>query len=206
MSIDSQDPFYHLSGLSVSFPTRPCPYPPPIMVKHAHLYFDDADLFFSQRETLYGLHQRYFDTPYFTQILSTIDPGRTAARGTVPSLPIPLNEISSFTFISFVSILYQPHNFQTHTQGWKNLQTLADKWGFHHITIRAMEKLREIDMLRYGYLPQHRLHGPLPFNTRLVAEQTYLRWKFRHQKWDHTIVESDEDDDESVESVEDDSS
>ena len=75
MSIDSQDPFYHLSGLSVSFPTRPCSYPPPILVKHAHLYFDDADLFISQREILYGLHQQYFDTPYFTQILTTIEPG-----------------------------------------------------------------------------------------------------------------------------------
>jgi hypothetical protein len=75
MSINSQDPFYLLSGISTLFPIRSYPYPPPTMVKHAHLYFDNADLFFSQRETLYGLHQRYFDTPYFTQILTTIDPG-----------------------------------------------------------------------------------------------------------------------------------
>src|ERR1700679_294849 len=135
MSIDNQDPFYHLSGLSVSFPTRSYPYPPPTMVKHAHLYFDDADLFFSQRETLYRLHQRYFDTPYFTQILTTIDPKRTTARGTVPSFPIPINDVSSFTFITFVSLLYQPNNFQTHTQGWKNIKKLADKWGFPQISL-----------------------------------------------------------------------
>src|SRR5271168_4131710 len=116
MSINSQDPFYLLSNVSVSFPIPSYPYPPPTMVKHAHLYFDDTDLFISQRETLYRLHQRYFDTPYFTQILMTIDPGQTAARGTVPSLPIPINDVSSFTFITFVSILYQPNNFQTHTQ------------------------------------------------------------------------------------------
>src|SRR5271168_3707864 len=102
MTINSQDPFYLLSGISTSFPIHSYPYPPPTMVKHAHLYFDNADLFFSQQETLYGLHQRYFDTPYFTQILMTIDPGQMAAQGTVPSLPIraiPLNDISSFTFI-----------------------------------------------------------------------------------------------------------
>jgi len=75
-------------------------------------------------------------------------------------------------------------------QGWKNIQTLADKWGFHHITLRAMEKLREIDQLRYGYLPQHRILQQ-PAKTRLVAEQTYLRWKFRHQRWDYESVKDD---------------
>src|ERR1700678_4344257 len=95
MSIDSQDPFYFLSNIFVSFPVGPCPYQPPILVKHAHLYFDNADLFISQQETLYGLHQQYFNTPYFTQILTTIEPGQTAARGTVPSLPIPFSTLSS---------------------------------------------------------------------------------------------------------------
>src|ERR1700678_1792113 len=155
MSIDSQDPFYFLSNISVSFPVRPCPYPPPILVKHAHLYFDNADLFISQWETLYGLHQRYFDTPYFTQILTTIGPGRTAARGTVPSLSIPFNDISSFTFITFVSLLYQPNNFHTHTQGWRNIKKLADKGGFPHIWLRAEEKLQEIDF--FTYAPHHHL-------------------------------------------------
>ena len=106
-----------------------------ILVKHAHLYFDDADLFISQWEILYGLHQQHFDTLYFTQILMTIDPGQMAAQGTVPSLPIPVNDVSTFTFITFVSLLYQPHNFQTHTQGWKNIKKLADKWGFPQISL-----------------------------------------------------------------------
>src|SRR5271168_4230793 len=145
MSINSQDPFYLLSNVSVSFPIPSYPYPPPTMVKHAHLYFDDTDLFISQRETLYRLHQRYFDTPYFTQILMTIKPGRTAARGTVPSLPIPFNNISSFTFITFVSLLYQPNDFHTHTQGWREIKKLADEWGYPHIWLWAEEKLREID-------------------------------------------------------------
>ena len=174
MSIDSQDPFYFLSNISVSFPVCPCPYPPPILVKHAHLYFDDANLFISQWETLYGLHQRHFDTPYFTQILTSIDPGRTAARGTVPSLSIPINDVSTFTFITFVSLLYQPNNFQTHTQGWKNIENLPDKWGFPYILLRAMGKLWEIDQL--CYVPHQRLMQ-LPVQTRLVAKQTYIRWK-----------------------------
>ena len=111
MSINIQDPLHIMPNISVSFITLSYPYPPPILVKHAHLYFDNADLFISQWETLYGLHQRHFDTPYFTQILTSIDPGRTAARGTVPSLSIPINDVSTFTFITFVSLLYQPNNF-----------------------------------------------------------------------------------------------
>jgi hypothetical protein len=205
MSIDSQDPFYHLSGLSVSFPTRPCSYPPPILVKHAHLYFDDADLFICQREILYGLHQRHFNTPYFTQILTTIEPGRTAARGTVPTLPIPFNDISSFTFITFVSILYQPNDFHTHTQGWREIKKLADEWGYPHIWLRAEEKLREIDF--FSSTPLQRLMR-VPVQTRLMAEQTYIRWKIRHQPWDYGSVEDDSYlpwDYESDESVEDDS-
>src|ERR1700678_117322 len=144
----------------------------------------------SQRETLYGLHQQHFDTLYFTQILMTIGPGQTAARGTVPSLPIPFNDISSFTFITFVFLLYQPNNFQTHTQGWKNIEKLADKWGCHHITIRAMEKLWELDQLCYGDAPHHCILQ-LPAQTRLVAKQTDLRWKFQHQRWDYESVEDD---------------
>src|SRR5271168_5391593 len=70
---------------------------------------------------------------HFTQILMAIEPGRMAPRGTVPSLPIPFNNISSFTFITFVSLLYQPNNFHTHTQGWRNIKKLADKGGFPHI-------------------------------------------------------------------------
>src|SRR5271168_1438784 len=150
MSIDSQDPFYFLSNISVSFPVCPCPYPPPILVKHAHLYFDNADLFISQRKTLYELHQRYFDTPYFNQILTTIKSKRMAARGTVPSLPILINNISSFIFITFISLLYQPNNFHTHTQGWKNIKKLADKWGFPHIWLRAEGNLWEIDFFTYA--------------------------------------------------------
>jgi hypothetical protein len=94
-----------MPNISIFFDTPPYPYPPPILVKHAHLYFDNADLFISQWETLYGLHQQHFNTPYFNQLLMTIDPGQTAACGTVPFLPIPINNISTFTFITFVHLL-----------------------------------------------------------------------------------------------------
>ena len=142
----------------------------------------------SQRETLYGLHQQHFDTLYFTQILMTIGPGQTAARGTVPSLSIPINDVSSFTFITFVSLLYQPNNFQTHTQGWKNIENLADKWGFSHILLQAMEVLQEFDQRRY--VPHQHLMQ-LPLQTRLVAKYTYIQWKIRHQQWDYESVEDD---------------
>ena len=118
-------------------------------MKHSHLYFDDADLFISQQETLYGLHQRYFETSFFISILNNIKPGRTAARDTVPSLPIPINDTSVFTFVAFVNLLYQPHGFQIDEQGWKNIEKLAEKWDFSHIVLRAMETRQELDRRRY---------------------------------------------------------
>ena len=53
-----------------------------------------------------------------------------------------------------------------------------------------MEKLWELDQLCYGYVPHHCILQ-LPAQTRLVAEQTYLQWKFRHQRWDYEPVDDD---------------
>jgi hypothetical protein len=97
-----------MPNTSITLDPRPYPYPPPVLVKHPYLYFDDANLFISQRETLYGLHRRYFETPFFILILTNIEPGRTTARGTVPSLPIPINDTSTplFLHLSLSSIYY----------------------------------------------------------------------------------------------------
>src|SRR5271155_5131079 len=88
-------------------------------VKHPKWYFDDADLFFTQRGILFGLHQHKFNNSYFSQQLNHIEPCRTAAIGTVSSLPILLDALSIIPFITFIRLLYQPNNFSTDIIGWK---------------------------------------------------------------------------------------
>src|ERR1700678_1797044 len=61
---------------------------PHYLVYHPIWYFDDADLFFSQRGVLFGPHQQKFDNSYFSWQLRHLEPCKTAAMGTLPSLPI----------------------------------------------------------------------------------------------------------------------
>src|ERR1700678_936483 len=70
------------------------PYPPPILVKHPAWFLNNANLFLSHNELLFGLHQTKFQSTYFSSILGMIEPGRTAVQGTVPTLPIPCDDIS----------------------------------------------------------------------------------------------------------------
>src|ERR1700678_2936719 len=87
------------SFTSITNKTNPFPYPPPILVKHPIWFLDNADLFLSHREALFGFHRDMFPTTYFSNILTTIEPGQIAARGTIPSLPILCNDISRPTII-----------------------------------------------------------------------------------------------------------
>src|ERR1700678_209694 len=92
---------------------------PHYLVNHPIWYFNDADLFFSQRGIFFGLHQQNFDNPYFSQQLQHIEPCKTAAIGTMPSLPISINTLSVSMFIAFIQLLYQPNDFSTDIIGWK---------------------------------------------------------------------------------------
>ena len=87
-------------------------------VKHPKWYFDDADLFFTQRGVLFGLHQHKFNNPHFSRRLNHIEPCRTAAMGTVSSLPISLDALSILPFITFIRLLYWPNDFSTDVIGW----------------------------------------------------------------------------------------
>src|SRR5271168_5583758 len=85
---------------------------PHYLVNHPTWHFTDADLFFSQQGFLFGLHQQKFDNSYFSRRLQHIEPCRTAATGTLPSLPIPIDTLSLSTIqVSFIRLLYQPSNF-----------------------------------------------------------------------------------------------
>src|ERR1700678_3790554 len=111
-------------------------------VKHPKWYFDNADLFFTQRGILFGLHQHKFNNPYFSQRLNHIKLCRTAAMGTVSSLPISLDALSILPFITFICLLYQPNDFSTDIIGWNQIKDLAMTWGFINVTLLAMQKIQ----------------------------------------------------------------
>ena len=111
-------------------------------VKHPKWYLDDADLFFTQRGILFGLHQHKFNNPYFSRRLKHIEPCKTAAIGTKSSLPIPIDTLSISTFTAFIRLLYQPNDFSTDITGWNHIKDLAMTWGFVNITLLAMQKTK----------------------------------------------------------------
>jgi hypothetical protein len=111
-------------------------------VKHPKWYFNDADLFFTQRGVLFGLHRHKFNNPHFSRQLNHIEPCRTAAIGTISSLPISLDALSIILFITFIRLLYQPYNFSTDIIGWNQIKDTAMTWGFVDITLMAMQKIQ----------------------------------------------------------------
>src|SRR5271155_1694750 len=113
-------------------------------VKHPKWYFNDADLFFTQRGVLFGLHRHKFNNPHFSRRLNRIEPCRTAAIGTVSSLPISLDTLSIIPFITFICLLYQPNDFSTDIIGWNQIKYLAMTWGFVDITLMAMQKIQMV--------------------------------------------------------------
>jgi hypothetical protein len=125
-----------------------CSRLPHYHVKHPIWYFNDADLFFSQRGILFGLHRQNFNNPYFSQWLQHIEPCKTTAIGTVSSLPISIDTLSISMFITFIQLLYQPNDFSTDIIGWKQIKDLAVTWGFVKIMLMAMRKIQTIGSQR----------------------------------------------------------
>ena len=108
MFTQSHEPISHSHLFSSSsFTTfiqrpNPLPYPPLTLVKHPLWFLDNTDLFLSHNEILFGLHQDMFQSPYFSTILQTIEPGQTTAQGTIPTFPISCNNISQTTLLAFI--------------------------------------------------------------------------------------------------------
>src|ERR1700678_1959889 len=126
----------------------PSLYPPLTLIKHPSWSLDNADLFLSHNEILFGLHQDMFLSPYFSTILQTIEPGQTAARGTTPIFPISCNDISQTTLLSFILLRYHPRTFTTTRDNWLAIRLLALKWGFTQVIIRSLHELKHLDRLR----------------------------------------------------------
>src|SRR5580692_4027945 len=131
--------------------------------KHPKWYFDDADLFFTQRGILFGLHQHKFNNPHFTRRLKHIEPCRTAAMGTVSTLPISLDALSILPFITFIRLLYQPNDFSTDIIGWNQIKDLAMTWGFVDVTLLAMRKIQMTGSTRRSTLRR------FPLQTTVLA-------------------------------------
>jgi hypothetical protein len=129
-------------------------------VKHPKWYFDDADLFFTQRGIL------------FSRRLKHIEPCRTAAMGTVSTLPISLDALSILPFIAFIRLLYQPNDFSTDIIGWNQIKDLAMTWGFVDVTLRAMQKIQTTGLTRRSTL-------------RRVPLQTTVLMKY----WEEEIID-----------------
>ena len=134
------------------------------LVNHPIWYFADANLFFSQPGFLFGLHRQKFNNSYFSRRLLHIEPCRTAATGTLPSLPILIDTLSLSTFISFIRLLYQPSNFKTDVIGWNHIKDLAMTWGFVDITLLAMVELQTIESERRSTIRR------LPLRTTVLVK------------------------------------
>jgi hypothetical protein len=126
----------------------PSPYAPLTLIKHPSWFLDNADLFLSHNGILFGLHQDMFLSSYFSIILQTIEPGRTAAQGTLPTSPIPCNDISQTTLLSFILLRYHPRSFTTTRDNWLAIRSLALKWGFTQVIVRSLHELKHLDRLR----------------------------------------------------------
>jgi hypothetical protein len=113
-------------------------------------FLEDANLFFSHKETLFGLHHAKFQTAYFSGILNIIGSGQTIARVTIPTFPISFDDISQTTLIAFIYLVYYPESFFTTRDGWQAIKKLALKWCFTRIMIRALHELQHFDQHRFS--------------------------------------------------------
>ena len=97
------------------------PYPPSIFIKHRHWYLPQADVFFSIRGTLFGVHRQVFyrRSTFFRSILNTIDQTTGYPRGLRPSRPIPFDDMFENEVIPFLTFLYKPNELCANLEGWE---------------------------------------------------------------------------------------
>src|SRR5271168_2343528 len=84
--------------------------------------------------------------------------------GTLPSHPIPIDTLSTPTFISFIRLLYQPSNLKTDIIGWNHIKDLAMTWGFVDITLLALQEIQTIDSERRSTIRR------LPLRTTVLVK------------------------------------
>ena len=145
---------YEIISFSSSFftiiaqETNSLPYLPSTLNKHPTWFFDDADLFLSHNEIIFGLHQNRFQSPYFSTIRQMIEPGQTTAIGTVPALPIPCDDISQPTLLAFILLRHHPRTFTSTRDNWLAIRSLALKWHFTQVIVRSLHEIKHFNRQR----------------------------------------------------------
>src|SRR5271168_2261068 len=166
---------FHLSSsfLTIFFIQKlyPSLYPPLTLIKHPSWFLDNADLFLSHNKILFGLHQDMFLSSYFSTILQTIEPGQTAAQGTILTFPISCNDISQTTLLSFILLRYYLRTFTTTRDNWLAIRSLALKWGFTQVIVRSLHELKHINRQRLSSQQRQSFNPASPYLVNTVQLQ-----------------------------------
>ena len=168
-------------------------YPPPLLTKHPLWYYFDADLFISIEGSLYGLHQRRFDTSvFFKEILRY---GEFNKIGTNPAHPIPFDALRIDLFEKFLSLIYSsfPSELSFTFYELIDLKVLSIDWYFPHQTAIIVRKLF---ILRQQSLPPFHRFLLQSFTAQHVARQQEYRWRETRRRT--IIVEESSDEEETV--------
>jgi hypothetical protein len=128
----------------------------------------------SQRNFVWTILRRV-SIALFSTILQTIEPGQTAAQGTIPTFLISCNNILQTTLLTFILLRYYPRMFNTTRDNWLAIRSLALKWGFTQVIIRSLHELRHLDRLRLSPQQCQRqslsLTGPYFVNTLQLQQR-----------------------------------
>src|SRR5271168_1979549 len=68
-----------------------------------------------------------------------------AVQGTLPTLPIPCDDIPHTTIIAFTYFLYYLNVFTTTRDSWQAIRSLALKWCFTQIMVKSLYELKHFD-------------------------------------------------------------
>src|ERR1700678_4441719 len=168
-------------------------YPPPLLMKHPVWYYPDADLFISIKGSLYGLHQRRFETSVFCNEILRY--GKFNKIGTIPAHPIPFDALRNDIFEKFLLLLYSsfPSEISFTFYELINLKVLSIDWYFPH---QMAIIVRKLFILRQQSLPPFHRFLLQSFNAQHVARQQEYRWRETRRRT--IIVEESSDEEETV--------
>ncbi|TFY71233.1 hypothetical protein EVG20_g1772 [Dentipellis fragilis] len=113
--------------------------------RHQRFYFADGNVTFLVGDTLYRVHQYFFqrDSAHFANLLL----GHPLSEAADASGPIALDDVECSEFDALLSILY-PADFQEcevkTVEAWTSVLRLSTKWSFASIRKLAIDRLEPI--------------------------------------------------------------
>jgi hypothetical protein len=111
-----------------------------------------------------------------------IQEGELIPRGFIPTLPLPLDDITYIEFEEFLIFLCYPDLFHGNEDRWQRVCVLANRWHFFALQHHAY---LELQYIRYRESP--------PFLRRVMMNLSpvSIRLAFRRRNNPNLIVESD---------------